>query len=224
MSNRVENQGMRLFGSIDKKTGWVIMEIPILLVVCYFFFQGQHALNVSAIMVGVFVMHYFNRAIIFPQRIKVKGKTMPIMSMVSSMIFYIINGYLIGHYFGHLREYSIEWLVDPRFIIGLGLFIAGFIINIQSDNILINLRKPGETGYKIPQGGFFNYVSCPNYMGECIEWIGFAIMTWSLPGVAYALWVVLPLYAQALGSHQWYQETFKDDYPASRKAIIPFIR
>jgi hypothetical protein len=24
-------------------------------------------------------------------------------------------------------------------------------INIHSDDILINLRKPGETGYKIPQ-------------------------------------------------------------------------
>ena len=34
------------------------------------------------------------------------------------------------------------------------LFLIGAYINIQSDNILLmNLRKPGETGYKIPQGG-----------------------------------------------------------------------
>jgi len=223
MSSRIENDKLKLFGSIDKKTGWVIMEIPILLVVGYFFLVGEQPLNASAVMIAAFMLHYFNRAIIFPQRIKVKGKTMPLASMLSSMIFYIINGYLIGHYFGALKSYPVEWLYDPRFIIGLSLFFAGFVINIQSDNILINLRKPGESGYKIPHGGCFKYVSCPNYMGECIEWIGFAIMTWSLPGAVYAIWVVLPLFVQAQGSHQWYKETFKEQYPPERKAIIPFL-
>ena len=32
------------------------------------------------------------------------------------------------------------------------MFVAGMIINIHSDHILRNLRKPGETGYKIPRG------------------------------------------------------------------------
>lgn len=223
MSNRIENKNMRKLGSIDKKTGWVVMEIPILLVVGYFFLQGQNELNVSAIMVAFFMMHYFNRAIIYPQRIKVKGKTMPVASMLSSMAFYMVNGYLVGHYFGHLKEYPIEWLYDPRFIIGASMFLIGFAINIHSDNILINLRKPGESGYKIPYGGCYKYVSCPNYMGECIEWIGFAIMTWSLTGVAYAAWVVLPLFIQARGAHQWYLDKFKDKYPKDRKAIIPFL-
>ena len=224
MSNRVENSMMRKLGSIDKRTGWIIMEIPILLVVGGFYWVGHQPINTSVVMVIAFMAHYFNRAIIFPHRIKVKGKTMPIASMLLSMLFYLINGYIIGYYFGHLQSYPIEWLYDPRFIIGLSLFITGFIINIQSDNILINLRKPGETGYKIPKGGCFRWVSCPNYMGECIEWIGFAIMSWSIPGLVYAAWVVLPLYAQAVGSHQWYRETFGDSYPAARKAIIPFIK
>ena len=35
LSNRIESQGMGALGSIDKKTGWVLMEIPILLVVLY---------------------------------------------------------------------------------------------------------------------------------------------------------------------------------------------
>lgn len=222
MSNRIENDKIRFLGSIDKKLGWIIMEIPILIVVLYFFIQGGNPINVSVVMIAVFVMHYFNRAIIFPQRIKVTGKTMPVVSMLSSMIFYIINGYLIGHYFGALKSYPIEWLYDPRFIIGLSMFIAGFAINIHSDNILINLREPGESAYKIPHGGFFKWVSCPNYMGEIIEWTGFAIMTWSLPGMVYAVWVALPLFAQALGAHKWYLDTFAHEYPQERKAIIPF--
>ena len=67
---------MGALGSIDKKTGWVLMEIPILLVVLYFFSQSQTGLSVSSflsvsgIMVGFFMMHYFNRAVIYPQRLK----------------------------------------------------------------------------------------------------------------------------------------------------------
>jgi 3-oxo-5-alpha-steroid 4-dehydrogenase 1 len=52
---------------------------------------------------------------------------------------------------------------------------AGMWINIQSDGILRNLRKPGETGYKIPRGGLFRYVSGANFLGEIVEWSGFAI-------------------------------------------------
>jgi len=29
--------------------------------------------------------------------------------------------------------------------------------------ILSNLRKPGERGYKIPRGFLFNYITCANY-------------------------------------------------------------
>ena len=58
---------------------------------------------------------------------------------------------------------SDDWLFDPRFIFGTGVFIFGMAMNIHSDYILINLRKPGETGYKIPRGGMFNYVSSANY-------------------------------------------------------------
>lgn len=58
-------------------------------------------------------------------------------------------------------------------------------------------------------------------MGEMIEWIGFAIMTWSIPGLAYAFTVIVPLFGQARNSHQWYVDTFKDEYPKQRKAIVP---
>lgn len=222
ISSRKESRLLkRLGGSINKKTGWIIMEVPILITVITFYLLGDDPLNVSAIMVGAFVMHYTNRALIYPHRIKTEGKTMPVSTMLMSMVFYIINGYLIGHYFGDLRSYSVEWLADPRFILGAAMFLAGFAINIQSDNILIKLRQPGETGYRIPHGGFYRWVSCPNYFGEIVEWTGFAIMTWSLPSVVYALWVGLPLLAQALIAHKWYVEKFGAEYPARRKAIIP---
>ncbi len=221
ISNKVDSGGLAMLGMINKRTGWIIMEIPVLASVLYFFFMGDKPLNVSALFVAAFVIHYTNRALIYPFRIKVDGKKMPVSMVLSSMSFYIINGYLIGYYFGSLREYPIEWLYDPRFLFGAALFTAGLVINIQSDNILINLRQPGETAYKIPHGGLFKYISCPNYFGEIIEWVGFAIMSWSLPGVVYAIWVALPLFAQGLNAHRWYLEKFNSEYPVNRKAVIP---
>lgn len=221
MSSRKQSKELSFLGTIDKRLGWIIMETPVLVAVIYFFLIGDKPFNISAVIIGAFVFHYINRSLIYPYRIKVKGKTLPLSMVLTSMVFYVINGYLIGYYFGSLREYSIDWLADPRFIIGALLFVIGFSINVHSDNILIKLRAPGETDYKIPQGGFFKYVSCPNYFGEIIEWIGFAIMSWSLPGVVYAIWVVLPLFAQGVEAHHWYVEKFKDDYPKNRKAVIP---
>ena len=115
-----------------------------------------------------------------------------------------------------------EWLTDPRFIVGAAIFGLGMLINIQSDNILLGLRKEGDTGYHIPRGGGYRWVSCPNYLGEILEWIGFAIASWSLGGLAFAVWTMSNLVPRALSSHGWYHRTF-DDYPAERKAVLPFL-
>lgn len=147
---------------------------------------------------------------------------MGVLIMLSSMVFYAINGFLIGHYFGAIADYPQGWLSDPRFAAGSLLFAAGFVINFASDSILINLRRPGETGYKVPRGGLFEYVTCANYLGECVEWTGFAIMSWCPVGVVYAVWVNATLIAQSRIVHKWYLQKF-EDYPKNRTAIIPWL-
>ena len=112
--------------------------------------------------------------------------------------------------------------MDIRFVTGIFLFLAGMLININADKILIDLRKPGTLEHNIPQDGLYHWISCPNYFGEIVEWIGFAIMTWSLPGFAFALWTSANLLPRAAAHHRWYREHF-DDYPRDRKAVIPFI-
>jgi len=113
-------------------------------------------------------------------------------------------------------------LLNPHFIIGLALFLTGFIINQVSDNHLLHLRNGRKKGYSIPTHPLFKYVSCPNFAGEILEWTGFAIMTWSLPGLSFAIWTAVNLIPRALHHHAWYKETFPD-YPKKRKALIPYI-
>ena len=76
--------------------------------------------------------------------------------------------------------------------------------------------------YYLPEGGLYDYISSPNYLGEIIEWSGWAIATWSLPGLLFALGAVGCIGVRSIHTHKWYNDCF-EDYPKNRKALIPFI-
>ena len=115
-----------------------------------------------------------------------------------------------------------EWLVDARFIIGIILFAGGVFLNWWSDQILLNLRKGGKKGYFIPEGGLFRWISCPNFMGEILEWTGFAMMTWSPAALVFALWTFFNLVPRALDHHKWYRSSFPE-YPPRTKGHHPHL-
>lgn len=66
----------------------------------------------------------------------------------------------------------------------------------------------------------FKYVSCPNYLGEIIQWAGWALLTMSPAGLVFLIWTIANLAPRALAHHRWYKETFQD-YPDERKALLP---
>ena len=87
----------------------------------------------------------------------------------------------------------------------------------------MNLRKPGDVGYKIPRGGMFEFVSAANYFGEIIEWIGYSIACRSFAAGMFGLWTIFAILPRGYNHHKWYVEKFKEEYPKSRKAVLPFI-
>ena len=210
--------------AISNKVGWILMELPTITLMPLFFLLGTNKLDIVIILfLGLYLIHYINRTLIFPFRIKTNKKKIPLQIVILAFIFNLFNTFLIGYYFGNISPaYGFNWFSSSYFIIGFTLFMLGLIINWQSDSILINLRKKGESGYKIPFGGMFKYISCPNHFGEILEWIGFAILTWSLASFAFALWTVANLLPRSIAHHKWYKQKFKE-YPKERKAIFPFI-
>ncbi|XP_052701517.1 3-oxo-5-alpha-steroid 4-dehydrogenase 1-like isoform X1 [Crassostrea angulata] len=123
---------------------------------------------------------------------------------------------------GPFRPTHSKWMWNSRFYLGIILFCTGMFINLQADHILRNLRKPGETGYKIPRGGLFEYVSGANFFGEIVEWLGFAVANGTLPTFAFFFFTLCNIGPRACHHHQWYREKF-EDYPNKRRALIPFI-
>lgn len=210
--------------TIDDTLGWVLMESVSAIAFAACFALGERRASPVAIaFLLLWGVHYVHRAFIFPFRRAGAPRRMPVVVCAMAVVFNLMNGYLNGRWLNTLSPpYPDGWLTDPRFLAGAALFVAGYLINLQSDEILRSLRAPGETGYKIPTGGLYRWVSSPNYLGEIIEWTGFALAAWSLPGLSFALWTVANLVPRAVAHHRWYRDTFPE-YPVGRRALIPYL-
>ncbi len=212
--------------TINNKLGWMIMESPSLIIMLYFLLAGANSFNSYIwILFVLWILHYINRSFIYPIRIKSTPKQIPVFIVLNAILFNVINAGLNGYYLSALappEKYTITWLFSIHFMIGFLLFFIGAFINLKSDSVLINLRTAGETGYKIPKGFLFNYVSSPNLFGELIEWSGFALMAWNLPAITFMVWTFANLVPRAKNHHDWYKKEFQD-YPEERKVIFPFI-
>ena len=211
---------------VNMRLGWFILELPAFAGMMWFYWQGEHTLAVAPlILFALWQIHYFHRSFVYPLQLRVKPDARyRVILLVFGMAFNGVNGALNGWYLSQLGTHlhSNAWLLDVRFIAGLALFVSGFGLAKYSDGILRNLRKPGETGYKIPFGGAYRFVSCPNYLGEILQWSGFALAAWSLPALAFVCFTAANLIPKAMSSHRWYRERFAD-YPSERKAVLPFL-
>jgi len=198
------------------------MEAPAALVFAAWFFLGSGWRSPSLLVfLGLWEVHYIHRAFVYPLMRRGVARRMPLAVVCLAFAFNLVNGYWNGRYlFVDTSARYTDWMGDPRFLLGLAVFALGFVINRRADQVLRGLRKPGESGYRIPDGGLYRWVSCPNYLGEIIEWAGWAVMTWSPPGLAFAIWTVANLAPRARAHHRWYREQFAD-YPSERKALVP---
>jgi 3-oxo-5-alpha-steroid 4-dehydrogenase 1 len=207
--------------TVGNKLGWVLMETPSPVLFAVLFVLGYDITVMSIVFLVIWEAHYFHRAFIYPFGLRGQEKRMPLLMVSFGFIFNLMNGYLNGRYiFTFSGGYTTEWLTDPRFIIGMVLFVSGYIINRQSDQILRGLRQPGESGYKVAHQGLYRWISSPNYLGELVIWFGWALATWSLAGLAFAIWTMANLVPRARAHHAWYQTSFPD-YPDERKALVP---
>lgn len=98
--------------------------------------------------------NFLSRSLIYPWLIT-GGKPTPVLLAFLAFSFCTINGYIQGRYLTKYAHYEMSWLTNPCFVVGVLTFFTGMAINIHSDHTLRNLRKPGETGYKIPRGKLF---------------------------------------------------------------------
>lgn len=213
--------------SVPNRIGWVLMESPVVIaMLLLWLLSSRRSEPTLIVMTSIFLLHYFQRSFIFPLLIKGKSR-MPLAIILMGVTFNLINAYLIGGWFFYISPtdtYPLNWLTSPLFILGTVIFFIGMWINLQSDYIIRHLRKPGDTRHYIPRGGMFRFVTSANYLGELTEWLGFAILSWSVGGLVFFIWTFANLAPRSRSIHQRYISEFGDEYnKLNRRYILPFI-
>lgn len=208
---------------IDARVGWVLMESPSIWLFALVYFRGEAAWQAAPLVLfALWQVHYVQRTLVFPLLLR-PGAPQPVASVAIAFVFNLLNAALNAAAISHAASpYSPDWLVSPRFLAGASLFVVGMAINLHADAVLRGLRRPGESGYRIPYGGLYRFVTCPNYLGELMEWTGFALAAWTLPALAFALFTAANLVPRARAHHRWYRERFPD-YPPERRALLPWL-
>lgn len=213
--------------AINNKLGWVLMEAPVFIAMIVLWLCSDRRQDlVRLAFLFLFELHYFQRSFVFPFRLR-GNSVMPLSIILMGVVFNVLNALMQGgwiFYFSPSDYYGTDWLTTPKFIVGFLIFIIGMYINIQSDDIVRNLRKEGDSKHYLPKEGLFRYVTSANYFGEFIEWVGFAVLTWSWAGAVFAWWTFANLAPRAHRIYDAYKQEFGDELDTKKtKRFIPFI-
>ena len=213
--------------SIDNRVAWFLMEAPVFFVMLIIWCRAGFPFHLpELILLGLFLVHYFQRSFVFPSLMKGHSR-MPLSIMMMGILFNVINGIMQG---GGLFWFPItaytqgaSYLLRWNAIVGIIVFLFGMIVNWHSDYVIRHLRQPGETRHYLPQAGFYRYVTSANYFGELVEWIGFAIAAANPAAWVFALWTGANLIPRAHAIHRKYHEEFGDEAVGTRRRIIPLV-
>lgn len=151
---------------------------------------------------------------------------MPLGIVVMGMVFNTLNALMQGGWIFYVSpaDYYAGWFAQPYIYIGGALFVAG------------NGRKPpfgphhppppppGRHAPLHPRGGMVPLRLVGNYFGELLEWVGFAVASWSWAGAVFAWWTFANLAPRAASLRRRYEQEFGEEFSRlRRKRIIPFI-
>jgi len=204
--------------ALDNRLAWLIMELPALIVLPMLYLVSQGALVWHQLLLALWLWHYAYRSLVFPLLLRHSRRNFPLNVALMAVLFNIMNGYINGY---ALFVAQAGWgKINLWVVAGVVVFTVGWLIHFWSDRALRNLRQPGGPRYGIPGGGLFRWVSSPQYLGEIIQWFGWALLTGTLAGLVFALFTIANLLPRAVANQHWYKSQFSD-YPAERKILLP---
>lgn len=82
---------------INAKVAWIFQECPAFFVPAYLLFETFATINLSTkILIGCFMLHYFQRSFIYPILMR-PGSKSPLLPTVMAFLFCFFNGFLQAH-------------------------------------------------------------------------------------------------------------------------------
>jgi steroid 5-alpha reductase family enzyme len=69
--------------------------------------------------------------------------------------------------------------LGPLFVVGLVMFVAGFVIESVADLQLATFKNASTDSGRLMTSGLWSLCRHPNYLGEIILWFGIGVSAWS---------------------------------------------
>ncbi|KAJ2784913.1 hypothetical protein H4R18_000838 [Coemansia javaensis] len=239
--------------AVNGRAAWAAMELvsPAMLLYAYFgcplwcglaavqpatAANGGSLWSARNVLAAAWAAHYAYRGVAYPLR-QASRKPMHVGIVLAAVVFNTVNGYLNGRWLAAFapaehqqplgRYVAAQWVRRGG---GMSLFVAGAAGVVYHDAVLTGLRRDNSNsnnnskgGYAVPHRGLFALVACPHYLCELVEWLGFALLSDSPAAWTFLLNAACNLLPRARLVHAWYRATFPDQYPESRRAIVPFL-
>lgn len=105
--------------------------------------------------------------------------------------------------------------------VGVPLFVVGICGNWYHHYIMAHVRKETSNS-ELPSGGLFNHLVCPHYTFEILSFLGMLCVSQTLMALATFIFVLIYLTGRTYNTRKWYMSK-SDDFPASRKLLIPKV-
>jgi len=223
--------GVNFGPTVGSRPGMVVLYTPAMLIGLVGLMQSGAPLaaifhNRAALVSAMMFVHFAKRALECAFLHKYSGK-MPVTTVVTIAAFYSIIALCAVHYSGLAAPISSPDLPGGLLSsVGLLLFAIGLLGNFFHHYLLATLRKPGETTYKVPHGGFFDIaggVACPHYLFELIGWGGVALTSQHVVMVTNFAAMFFYLCDRAMAQSEWNRTVLKEKYPKTRKHIFPMV-
>lgn len=104
---------------------------------------------------------------------------------------------------------------------GIALFVFGETCNFIVHRHMATLRRPGTTEKGIPNTIGSSIVTCPNYMFECLAWVGVTIVSRDLTVMFGLFFGILYMKAWARDKERDLRRIFPDKYKKKRYTMLP---
>jgi len=112
---------------------------------------------------------------------------------------------------------------DNLLYVGLVLFFVGQMGNLYHHYLQTTWKRGKNLQYVVPHGGMFSLIACPHYFFEIIAFFGFSLVAQDLFGFLGTFGVIGNLFGRSVATSNYYRQKFKENYPSSRKHIIPYL-
>lgn len=151
-----------------------------------FFFYGIYIEYINIIFYCLWFCYYVYRGIIYLWIMKYSSLKIFLGILLGGFFFNFFYSFFNVDWIG-VVFYDFDYYKDLWFIVGVVMFIIGYIINRYVDLLFRKFRVNSSFGYFIFNGCLFYKIFCLNYFGEMFEWFGWVLGIWLVVGIVWFL-------------------------------------